>query len=340
MATLKDLSRHLGLSVTQISRALNDHDDVSKETKERVRKAAKDLNYNVNITARRLVTGRSGIVGLVLHGSAKMMDGTLFTQFIWGLSAHFAECGLQFILNTADRKADILADYRRLIDSGAVDGFVILEPMLNDPRTAYLTERKVPFVIHGRLPDRSDYPFFDIDNFAVGYDLTAHLVARGHRRIAFLNGVAGRTYVEDRRRGYAAALAEVGIDDAEHLHLCGDMNEAHGLVSTIEIFRDKKHRPSAIIAGNAQVAAGIYTGLGALGLRIPADVSVVAHDDLLPTPRTVAFDPPLTVTAAPIEASWEPLARKLAAFLEGAPLAEVQEIGAHSLVERGSVRAV
>ncbi|WP_221931670.1 LacI family DNA-binding transcriptional regulator [Palleronia caenipelagi] len=340
MTTLKDLSRHLKLSVTQVSRALNDHDDVSQATKERVQKAAKLLNYRVNMSAKRLVTGRSGIVGLVVEQDGDVLEPQLFTQVIWGLSHAFSERGRQFILHATGAGGDVLREYESLIDSAGIDGFVITEPTLNDRRIAYLINRKVPFVVHGRVPDHTDYAFYDIDNFAVGHDLTRYLIDRGHQRIAFLNGPANRTYVEARREGYVAALTGAGLALDQTLHITGDMAATAGLVSCIRLFDKDNVSPTAIVCSNITLAEGAYAGLKALGLAVPDDVSVVAHDDLLPGHAATSFTPPLTTTMVPLSKGWPPIADLLSREIDGAPLEQVQMVESMDLIERGSVRTL
>lgn len=338
MTTLKDLSQHLKLSVTQISRALNDHDDVNPDTKERVRKAAKELNYRVNSSAKRLVTGRSGIVALVVDQGANVLDPQIFTQMIWGLSRAFSDLGRQFILHASRAGGDVSQEYEALINGAGVDGFVITEPVSDDPRITFLKERKVPFVVHGRLPEVENYAYYDIDNFEVGRLLTQHLIDHGHRRIAFLNGIADRTYVEARRQGYLAALEGEGITYDPSIYVNLEKSEANGLVSSISLFSSNKNRPTAIVCGNTAVAKGVYNGLEALGLRVPGDVSVAAHDDLLPGLEANTFVPYLTSTQAPLSNSWAPMAKLLCEAIDGVDMKSVQMIEPLELKVRRSVR--
>ena len=339
MTTLRDLSRHLNLSVTQVSRALNGYSDVNEETRERVLKVAKDLNYHPNLTARRLVTGRSGVVGLVLPDVPKAPADSLFVQIVGGLSRHFSRKGMQFVLHIADPSENIVEVYRRLIDSGSLDGFVILEPRIGDPRIDFLTARKVPFVIHGRIAEPAGHAYFDIDNAFVGRRLTELVLAAGHRRIAFVNGPAGAGYVEERRGAWVRAQAEAGLRADPALHFCAEMTEGFGLRATYEAMTHRGPRPTAVVCGNTLIAKGVLSMLSALGLRVPQDVSVVAHDDELPGVSPAAFDPPLTVTRAPLALSWEPLADILAGAIAGQPLAELQQLGEVEVIERGSIAA-
>ncbi|WP_291834714.1 LacI family DNA-binding transcriptional regulator [Limimaricola sp.] len=337
MTTLKDLSQQLGLSVTQVSRALNGHADVSESTRERVKALAAELHYQPNVSARRLVSGKSGIVGLVLpHLPLPPEDGQ-FIRIVGGLSAHFSRLRMQFVLHIAEESEDILDVYRRLIQSGAIDGFVIIEPQVNDPRVAFLRDRDVPFVLHGRDCATPDYPFFDIDNHAVARTLTRVLTRAGHRRIAFINGLDGRAYVAAREAGFRAAAAAEGLQSDALMHFTGEMVESHGLLATVEAFRDSACAPTALIAGNTRIAKGIFLALAALGLRVPQDVSLVAHDDILHDALSHVFDPPLTVTQSALDLSWEPLAHCLAGAVEGRSLSSLQRIGACRLIQRASV---
>lgn len=340
LATLKDLSRHLGLSVTQVSRALNGHSDVNEATRDRVREAARQLDYHPNLSARKLATGRSGTVGLVVPAPSHASGDPLFVQMISGLSANFARQDIRFLLHIAEAGDDQVELHRKLVDSASLDGFVVVEPCVADRRIAFLKKRGIPFVVHGRTEKTPDYPYFDIDNYSVGYRLTRHLLDLGHRRIAFLNGHADRSYCVARLKGYCAALAELGVAFDPALHHNGQMQQSVGLVQTIRLMQDADRRPTAFIAGNTMLALGVYTALSALSLSVPQDVSVVAHDDLLPEPETAAMHPPLTVTHSPLELSWGPLARFLVGVLAGESIPDLQAIGEVGFLLRQSTSPV
>ncbi|SDE47936.1 substrate-binding domain-containing protein [Limimaricola pyoseonensis] len=337
-ATLKDIAATTGLSVTQVSRALNDHDDVSAETKARVRDAARALDYRPNLSARRLASGRSGIVGLVLPPEGRTPRDSMVVQMVRGLSAEFSRMGRLFVLHAAEPEEDVVAVHGRLIDGGSLDGFVLIEPVPDDPRIAYLRSRGVPLVLHGRTEDRPNYPFFDLDNREVGRRLTRMLLERGHRRIGFVNGLPEMCYVMRRSEGWQEALREAGVAPAPELQEFGAMSESHGALATLRMMSESGPRPTGLIAGNMLIAKGIYGALSMLGLRVPEDVSVVVHDDQLPGEDLMAM-PATSGTRSPLAESWAPLARALIGAIENRPLAELQETGQFEVVERGSVAA-
>jgi LacI family transcriptional regulator len=340
MATLKDIARTLELSITQVSRALNDHSDVSEETRLRVKSKAREMNYHPNASARKLVSGRSGIVGLVVPQHRSIGQDGIFLEVVAGLSAQFSGRGMQFVLHLMAEQEPAIPVYQKLIGTALLDGFVLIDPMDRDPRIDFLTEAGIAFVVHGRSGPSIDYAYFDIENEQLAHDLTNHLLARGHRNIAFLNGVRGRSYVTVREAGYVRALGEAGMVCAPGLHLNGEMDEASGLTGTIRLFTGNGPRPTAIICANVRLARGVYQALAALGLSVPGDVSVVAHDDELPSLRASAFFPALTVTKAPLRDSWEPLADCLAGAIDGQPLSALQRIGSYTFIERNSVAAL
>ena len=339
MARLKDIARRLDLSITQVSRALNGHSDVNEETRLRVKQAARLMDYHPNLSARKLVSGRSGMVGLVVPHHRNIGQDGIFMEVVAGLSAQFSGRGMQFVLHIMAEGEPMLPTYQKLIGKAMLDGFVLIDPLDADPRVAFLQRAGLPFVVHGRTGDAPNYPYFDIENERLAYDLTTHLTRLGHRRIAFLNGVAGRSYVTVRKRGHLAALADAGLAALPGLHVNGDMDEAAGLIATVRMFSGSAPRPTAILCGNVRLARGVYQALASLGLSVPGDVSVVAHDDHLPALRASAFFPALTVTKSPLRDSWEPMADCLAGAIDGQPLDRLQRIGRYEFIARNSATA-
>lgn len=341
MTTLKDLSRHLGLSVTQVSRAMNDHQDVRQTTKEKVWKAAEELGYKPNLTARKLVTGKSGTICFVQEGIPPREEAWLFMQIISNLSREFTRLGRQFLFHLAEDNDNILDTYESLIRGKTVDGFVLINPKDRDPRIAFLLEKNAPFVCHGRAMDDAAYPYFDIDNYAVGYELTSALTAQGHRDIALINGRENLGFSIRRYRGYLAALQEVGVTARPELVVHGQMIEALGYEEATRLLsRTDGPRPTGFVAASTRIASGIFRACAERGLRVPQDVSIVAHDDALAEVSAESLPTPLTVTVSPLSESWKPMARFLTLAIDGAPLEKTQKLQPVELIHRASVMAV
>ncbi|WP_111431829.1 substrate-binding domain-containing protein [Rhodobacteraceae bacterium DSL-40] len=338
MTTLKDLSRHLGLSITQVSRALNGYPDVSKKTRDRVMEAADLLNYTPNIAARNLVSGRSGVVGFISRNLPGIAKNTIFFETVTGLSEAFSARDVQFVLHLTPETdtGDIIPVYDRLFRGGTLDGFVLVDPLPEDLRIQHLLTHKVPFVVHGRGEMEPPYPYVDVDNRGLAYRMASHLTALGHRRIALISGPEPLAFCRFRLAGFRRALAEAGLEENPAHIRHGFMTEALGLTATIQMFGDPARAPTAIVCGNTLVSKGVYQALGSLSLRVPEDVSVIAHDDAILAASPESFAPALTVTRSPLADSWAPLADTLIGAINRKPIGTLQKIIPFDFIERAS----
>lgn len=335
MTTLKEIGRQLGLSVTTVSRALNGFPEVGEQTRSLVIETARAMNYQPNQAARKLVTGRSGLVGLLLNTPQQLSFYGHFFEVVQGLSEAFSKRDIDLVLNVCPG-SEVIGRYRRMIRRGTIDGFVLTGPEVHDPRARLLLEHDFPFVVHGITEDPADYPYYDIDNFGVGYRSAALLIDLGHRRIGFIGGPERMTHARERLRGYRQALADRGLREEPALALAGDASEAQGVAAAGQLFDGPAARPTAVICTNVLVASGLYRAALERGLSIPGDVSVVAHDDCLPQLSSAAFVPALTVTRAPLREASDPLADLLVRRIAGEPVSALKVTRDVDLVRRGS----
>ena len=332
MATLKDIARELKLSPATVSRALNDYPEVGRETRERVREAAARLGYAPNPIARRLVGGRSGLIGTVVPKPGDLSVDPSFVEVVSGLAEELAAREMDLVIHVDTRERPV-ESYERLLARNTLDGFVISAPERDDPRLALLRERGVPFVVHG--PAREGDAYYDIDNRAVARLAVEHLVAHGHRDIAFLNGPAHLAYARDRVDGFREALQVAGIADRAELLWHDTLSHAAGERLAGDVL-DAPSPPTAILCSSTTIASGVYAAAEARGLTVGADLSVVAHDDAPPHIRSQDFRPPLTVTDAPLRDACGPIAEMIAARVAD-PTAPASHIVAPvRLIERNS----
>ena len=151
--------------------------------------------------------------------------------------------------------------------------------------TSGIADLAFPIVTHGRPLHGQNVPYLSIDNFGGFRRGAQHLVELGHRRIGLVNGEARQAYAQDRTQGLGAALDEAGIDGAEHLVRYGPLTFTQGYQSTLSIL-DEFQAPTALLASSILVALGAMKALAERGLRVPQDMSIVAHDD-----EVAAFPP-------------------------------------------------
>ncbi|ACA92402.1 MULTISPECIES: substrate-binding domain-containing protein [Burkholderia cepacia complex] len=287
---LKALSDALGLSRTTVSRALNGYDDVSEATRERVAKAAREMGYVADPTARRLATGRADMIGIVYPFGAGDLGDPRFAEVVAGITERLAERNLDFIIASARPNAE-LDTYRRIVDGKLVDGLIVARTRVDDPRIAYLQASAFPYVAYGRTQAAGPYAWFDFDNEAGARDAVRRLIGFGHRRIAMISAPLVLNFAAQRRAGYLSALREAGIDaDPALLVECpftpdGGRQAARALLALAE-------PPTALLVDNNIAGSGAFRVLVDSGLRLGADLSLIVYDGV---PADIAH--PYRVTA-------------------------------------------
>ncbi|MCZ2722338.1 LacI family DNA-binding transcriptional regulator [Marinomonas sp. 15G1-11] len=211
--TLKSIAEYLNISVTTVSRALSGYNDVNAETRLQIQEAAKTLGYVPNLAARRLVTGKSDAIGILLPVPYGDMRDHFLSHFLlhFGRSLHAHNPNLDLIVSYAPEGEEELSTYQRFIDGQRVDAFVVMRTRRNDVRVDLLQEQNIPFVTHGRTETCENHNWIDTDAVA-GFDLaTQSLIDKGHKDIVLLN-LPERMYTSQMRtEGYSNAMARSGL---------------------------------------------------------------------------------------------------------------------------------
>ncbi|MCV6825831.1 MULTISPECIES: substrate-binding domain-containing protein [Halocynthiibacter] len=335
MATLKDIGNALNLSPATVSRALNGFPEVSEKTRVLVAETAKKMNYRPNQIAKKLVSGRSGMVGMILKPESTQATDAAFYEIMFGLSDQLARRDMDLVFH-ASMADEILMPYKRLVEKNTLDGFILNAPEKDDPRIAYLQEQGIPFVVHGRT-ENADYAYFDIDNRNLASDALNLLANLGHQRVAFLNGPRSFTFSASRLAGFKAAASHKGLVIPEFAVHHGVLTEDYGYSAALSLLSGHEGLPpTAIICASTLIAAGVYRAANDLNIPIPSKLSVIAHDDAVPQMRAVNFSPALTVTRAPFRDACAPLAKAICDLLDGAQPKDLQTIERAELIIRDS----
>lgn len=312
--TLEMVAAAAGVSRGTASRALNAMPNVSPKSIAAVTKAARDLNYRPNLTARSLVTGRMGLVGLVVNESDERVfaDPHFATQL---RGAHDvlsdADVGLVLTLVAGDRERERLFDLvaRRL------DGLIVVYGHGDTTLRTGLRATGESVVYAGRTPaiGDSDESWVDSDNVGGAMRAVEHLIGRGRRRLVTIAGPQDMAAGLDRLAGWRHALRAAGIDPpAEWVEVGTFLDESgrscmHRLLARVPDL-------DAVFVANDIMAFGAIRALREAGRRVPADVSVVGFDDIAAAAR---HDPPLTTVSQAVEQMGRTLAETLLARLAG-----------------------
>lgn len=292
VVTLKDVAAASGVSISTVSRVLDDRTPPSRSsTAEKVRRIADELGYRRNMFASGLRRGATGTIGVLVprltdHVMALMFEAIERTARSRGSFAVVATCGDDPV---EERRAT-----ETLLDRN-VDGLILATARLDDTLPASLRERGVAHSLVLRTDGVS--PSALGDDEAGGYFAARHLVDLGHREIAVITGPWFTSSARDRLSGARRALAEGGIELAEERVISTGYGIESGHIAGRELLAAAS-RPTAIFAANDNLAIGVVAAASAAGLTVGRDVSVVGYNDIplaamLPVPLTsvrTAFD--------------------------------------------------
>jgi DNA-binding LacI/PurR family transcriptional regulator len=293
--TIADIARIAGVSKATVSRALNDSPLLSAATRERVRAVAREHDFEMNDSARRLSLRQSHVIALVTYPYAPSVDvpDAFLLEIMSGLGAGLHAGGYDLLMiQIAVGDTSWIARY---LDSGRVDGFVLLSSSCTEEHLRALETRGAPCVVWGRKSDGRGFSTVTGDSLAGGRMATEHLLRGGRRRIAFIGGPAHEDEVRDRLSGYAAALAEHGIELDESLVAYGDYTTESGAARMGELLERAGDLDGVFVCSDLMAITAIDE-LRARGRRVPGDVSVVGYDDIAIAAHS---DPPLTTIRQP-----------------------------------------
>ncbi len=280
--TLKDVAREAGLSVTQVSRALNGHYDVAEATRALAERVASELNYIPNTAARRLQDpgARTGSIGVFLPSDSIRFSDPFFGDLMSAMVLEASEHGFHLQLSTPPKDTPrLIAPYDAAIRSNSVDGFVLLRTLIDDPRATFLLERDFPFVTFGRPRESSGLASVDTTRDAFAPAIR-HLRELGHDRIACLAEPPQFAISARRLESFLAALASETELAGEPTVLVAGFREDDGHRATMELLMAQSERPTAIVALNDLLALGALRASEDLGLSVPGDLSIVGFDDV------------------------------------------------------------
>ena len=276
---LKELSNHLGISPTTVSRALGGYPEVSEKTRLKVQAAAKKFHYSANTRAKSLATGRAMMIGHILPGATKdEMVNPIFGDFLSGASGTYTKHGYDLLLSQV-ASGDEERAYNNLKSKGAVDGLIVQGPSIDEPRIKLLNRLGIPFVLHGRASEVTEpYNWVDVNNTHCFLRATQFLLNLGHKRIALINGLEYMDFAKRRREGYLDALRQAAINAQAHYMYCSQMTEDQGYQAACTML-ELPVPPTAFLVSSLISAIGVRRAISDKGLKMGQDISVIIHDD-------------------------------------------------------------
>ncbi|KGX92752.1 LacI family transcriptional regulator [Pontibacillus halophilus JSM 076056 = DSM 19796] len=297
MATIKDIAKAAGVSVTTVSRALNGYDDVKESTKKRIVEVAEQLNYSPNYVARSLVMNQTKTIGLLVSGLSR--NGTkdnIVMEVLTGVDHRCSELGYDMVLFNTTTAQQKQKTYAQLCRERQVDGVIVQGIKTDDPYLEEVIESDIPCVLVDIPVEAPTVGYVTTNNSKGAYEAVEHLIGLGHRNIGFMNG-HNRAYVsQERLKGYEQALRMHRIPVIPAYMTTGDFDERIAEESAYELLQQSPEI-TAMFCASDLMAFGVMKAAKRLSISVPEDLSVVGYDDSLlasyvtPSLTTVAQDP-------------------------------------------------
>jgi LacI family transcriptional regulator len=329
--TIRDVAEEAGVSVSTVSRVLNDKDDVAPDTYQRVQDVIQELGYTSSLAARSMRSRRTNVIGLVMPDLADPFT----IQVMRGVSGAIAAGDYDLIAYTSGsiRKpssAEREQYYVSLLNGSITDGIIIVTPAA----TSFSTS--APVVAVDPNNESPDCPSVISTNHAGALAAMEYLIELGHRRIGIVGGRPDLVSADRRMQGYLDALAQAEIPLDQALIEDGDFSTETGRLCTQRLL-SLPEPPTAIFATNDQSAIGVMEAARETGLRIPEDLSVVGFDNI---PEAAYINPSLTTVDQFIDQMGRVATEMLISLIQVRVLDSEQHKTATELVVRDSCRAI
>ena len=330
--TLKDVAALAGVSPSTASRVCKNNPSISRETKEKVRKAMEELGYEPNFPMAETEENRT--IGIILPPSPKeSFENAFHLEVIRGISQF---CNQHHYMNTVITGQDdeeILNTLTYLTKNEKVDGFIFTYSKQNDSIIDYLYNEGILYVVIGKAHRFANQTIYvDNDNVLAAQEATEYLIALGHKNIAYLGSDSQLMFSADRKAGYQLALLKHGITvTPDHMIELPFIPEEH--TNTVYTLLNKPERPTAIVVSDDIFAVALERVCIEIGLSIPQDLSILSFNNSLfarlTSPRFTSID--INSVQLGIEA-----ASQVINHIENPNLLATKIIVPHKLVERNS----
>ena len=290
--TIKDIAKHVGVSIMTVSRVVNNSGYVSEDTRRLVETAINEMGYKPNLMARSLINNKSEFISVIVPDIAN----PFFAELIKGTEGIARKYGYNIILSDTNWTESLEVDHIEGAMSRMADGIVIVAPKLSEKGLEFYN-KNIPIVVVDRKLRTRDIPNIFVDNKNGAFAATQHLIELGHRKIAFISGPEGIVNTERRKKGFFSAFKKAGYETDMDLIFPGDF-KFEGGKKVFEAIRqmEESKRPSAVFASNDLMALGVISGAIESGWSVPNDLSVVGFDDIL---LSSLVNPPLTTVSHP-----------------------------------------
>ncbi|RKD27565.1 transcriptional regulator, LacI family [Caminicella sporogenes DSM 14501] len=331
--TIKDVARKANVSISTVSRVINDSKPVSDEIRQRVLKVIEELGYTPNPVARSLVMKKSQLIGVIVPNISNYFIGEMLN----GVEEIGKMYNYDILLCNSYGELEQELKYLSLLKSKQVEGIIFMTWNLKKEHKEFLEKIDIPVVMINRNTSDINIPSVCIDHFGAAYEMTNYLINKGHKKIALIRtGIGNDAFGVDQYKGYTKALKEHNIEIDESLIKNGDFKLEKAYDSVVEMIKNN-NLPTAIFATSDYMAIGAMNALIDNGFKVPDDVSVVGFNDIK---LASMYRPKLTTIKQPIYDIGAVAIRIIIKKIKGEEEDKTLFVLPHELIERDSCRSL
>lgn len=294
-ATIKSVAELAGVSIKTVSRVVNKEGTVKPDTLKRVEQAIAELKYTPNKAARDLASNVTSVLGYVYDNP----NAYYIIDMQRGILDVCRKNNFELLIHPCDASSENIAqELVDMVDSAQLAGLVLSPPLSEMPDVLHhLDNKNISYVriLSGDSEFSSTLPYVLVNDFKAAFQITEHLIAQGHKHIAFIAGEVIHKSTTERLNGYKAALEKASIPFDESLVIEGTYSFETG-VKSADVLLSMPSRPTAVFACNDEIAAGTLFGARMKGVDVPHDLAIAGFED---SPFSRQTFPPLTTASQP-----------------------------------------
>ena len=274
--TIYDIAQRLSLSSATVSRALQDHPAINKNTRKKIQQTAKDLGYRHNTFASSLRKQKTNTIGVIVHE----LNSNFITSVLAGIEKVTTEAGYDLIIAHSSESYTKEAANALNLFHKRVDGLIASLAFDTKDLDHYQSyeEKGIPVIFFDRVEEKSESTKVIIDNYKCGYQATRHLIEQGCKKIVLVTASLKRNVYAQRHKGYTDALYDSGITYEKERVLIKDLSEQCGVEAALQILK-MKPLPDGVFITNDFSAAVCMRTLREHGVRIPEDIAIVGFNN-------------------------------------------------------------
>ncbi len=331
-ATIKDVAKKAGVSISTVSRVINDSKPVSTEVKQRVQAVVKELNYKPNEIARTLVTKKSYLIGVIVTDLAD----SYVAEMVRGIEEIGKMYNYDILLCSTFGEKEAEVKYLKLLNTKQVEGIILISDILNEELYSQAEPSSAPIVYLNRFYYREEYHTVRIDNFKASYEMTNYLISLGHKKVAYISNKGDKSFLEsDKIDGYKKAVSEHS-ELTEIIYYSKDRDIEDGYEVAEEVVSSKKD-VTAIFCSYDELAIGVRNYFYDNDIQVPGEISIAGFGDI----KTASIlRPTLTTVQEPFYDIGAVAIRRIIKQLLGEETDTTDTILPFKIQERGSTRKV